>query len=285
VRGTRLVRGALLFAAGALASGAIAWGAGSGSGDLRETAVSDGTSIYGLNPTGVGLPLVGAHGTIGAGDYASALKAYHDSGDYQKDLNQVGGQAEDYLVSRLAQLRRKERRCKRRINRSAATRKQKRRRKKRCRQPPTAIVLDIDETSLSNYEYLAASNFTNTTGQQALAVAAANTPPVQPTLDLYRLAKSRGMAIFFITGRPASIPGVRDQTEANLKSAGYTTWNKVILNPSLGGPAIPYKSGERAKIEQQGFRIVLNLGDQESDLRGGHADRAFKLPNPFYFIE
>ena len=147
------------------------------------------------------------------------------------------------------------------------------------------MVLDIDETSLSNYEYLAASNFTNTTGQQALAVAAADDPPVQPTLDLYRLAKARGVAVFFITGRPEGIPGVRDQTEANLKSAGFTTWNKVVLNPSLGGPAIPYKSGERAKIENQGFRIILNVGDQESDLRGGHADRAFKLPNPFYFIE
>jgi len=29
---------------------------------------------------------------------------------------------------------------------------------------------------------------------------------------------------------------------------------------------------------------VVNMGDQESDLTGGHADRAFKLPNPFYFI-
>jgi hypothetical protein len=29
---------------------------------------------------------------------------------------------------------------------------------------------------------------------------------------------------------------------------------------------------------------VVNLGDQESDLDGGHAERAFKLPNPFYFI-
>ncbi len=58
----------------------------------------------------------------------------------------------------------------------------------------------------------------------------------------------------------------------------------MILNPTIGGSAIPYKSGERAKIEQQGFDIVANVGDQESDLRGGHADRAFKLPNPYYFL-
>lgn len=33
-----------------------------------------------------------------------------------------------------------------------------------------------------------------------------------------------------------------------------------------------------------GFRIIVNVGDQESDLAGGHAERAFKLPNPFYII-
>ena len=44
-----------------------------------------------------------------------------------------------------------------------------------------------------------------------------------------------------------------------------------------------YKSAARAKIEQQGYRIILNVGDQESDLAGGHATRAFKLPNPFYY--
>ena len=34
-----------------------------------------------------------------------------------------------------------------------------------------------------------------------------------------------------------------------------------------------------------GYRIIANVGDQESDLTGGGADRSFKLPNPFYFIE
>ncbi|MDQ0403073.1 hypothetical protein J2S50_001622 [Streptomyces sp. DSM 40167] len=31
--------------------------------------------------------------------------------------------------------------------------------------------------------------------------------------------------------------------------------------------------------------IVANVGDQYSDLRGGHADRTYKLPNPTYFVE
>ncbi|MGH6919121.1 MAG: HAD family acid phosphatase, partial [Geminicoccaceae bacterium] len=37
-------------------------------------------------------------------------------------------------------------------------------------------------------------------------------------------------------------------------------------------------------IQAQGFTIVANMGDQPSDLAGGHAERTFLLPNPFYRI-
>ena len=33
-----------------------------------------------------------------------------------------------------------------------------------------------------------------------------------------------------------------------------------------------------------GFTILVNVGDQDSDLAGGHAVRPFKLPNPMYYI-
>ncbi len=33
-----------------------------------------------------------------------------------------------------------------------------------------------------------------------------------------------------------------------------------------------------------GYDVILNVGDQVSDLQGGHADRAVKLPNPMYSI-
>jgi hypothetical protein len=29
---------------------------------------------------------------------------------------------------------------------------------------------------------------------------------------------------------------------------------------------------------------VANFGDQPSDLKGGHAERTFKLPNPNYYL-
>ena len=50
-------------------------------------------------------------------------------------------------------------------------------------------------------------------------------------------------------------------------------------------PTIAYKSGERRKIVAGGYRIIMSLGDQWSDLLGDpQADISIKLPNPFYFI-
>ena len=49
-------------------------------------------------------------------------------------------------------------------------------------------------------------------------------------------------------------------------------------DPSL----VPYKSGARKAIEQRGFTILANVGDQQSDLAGGYSERTYKLPNPIY---
>ena len=41
----------------------------------------------------------------------------------------------------------------------------------------------------------------------------------------------------------------------------------------------------RRRIAEQGYTILLSMGDQESDLAGGYAERTFKLPNPFYLTK
>ena len=256
LRGAQLRRYTAVFVAGALSATVI----GVAVGGIKHTSTSDGTPIQSVRPTGVGLPLIGAEGTLGAGDHADSLKAYHDSGAYDRDLKKVDRAAERYLKQRVAALR--------------------------ARRGPTgklAMVLDVDETSLSNYAYISSTDFTGTLLQLALAVVGGDDPPIEPTLDLYNLAQRKRVKVFFITGRPESIPQVREQTEANLESAGYEDWAGLTLNPG-GMGTVEYKSGERARLERKGFRIILNVGDQESDLQGGHADRAFKLPNPFYFI-
>ena len=48
---------------------------------------------------------------------------------------------------------------------------------------------------------------------------------------------------------------------------------------------VPYKSVERQKLVDAGYRIVGNMGDQWSDLVGApEGDRTFKVPDPMYYV-
>jgi hypothetical protein len=246
-----------------------------------------GAGETGVRPTGVGLPLIGASGTIGASDMPSAVRSYHDSGQYDKDLAAVGAAAQNYLDQRIAgnngasvrTCKISYRRTKHRQNHHLVYRRFKHCTRTKSKVQKLAIVLDIDETSLSNYSGLLASGFSST-GTVVPAATGTGTA-IQPTLALYRDARAHGVAVFFITGRPSEIQSI---TEQNLRSQGYDQgWNGLAMKPSSAGTEA-FKAGQRAAIEQQGYDIALSMGDQESDLDGGHADRAFKLPNPFYFI-
>jgi HAD superfamily, subfamily IIIB (Acid phosphatase) len=234
----------------AVAAGAIAAGVG----DTPTVYPAKGGSYVGVRPTAVGLPQLGATGTVGAGELVKTLREYHDSGRYDGDLAAVDGAARGYLDARLA----------------AWPRKSKLR---------PAIVLDIDETSLSNYTGLAATGFTQV--GNVINPVTATGKAIQPTLALYQRARSKGVAVFFITGRPPQIAGI---TALNLVNEGYDKgWDGLFTKPVDAGTEA-FKAGTRAAVEKRGYDIVANVGDQESDLDGGHADRGFKLPNPFYFI-
>jgi hypothetical protein len=52
-----------------------------------------------------------------------------------------------------------------------------------------------------------------------------------------------------------------------------------------GQSAVMYKSNIRKQLEDEGYRIWGNVGDQWSDLQGNSSgNRTFKLPNPMYFV-
>lgn len=228
-----------------------------------------------IRPTGVGVPQIGAQGTVGISDLAAALRSYHDGGQYESDLGTVDAQARAFMLRQAKALRQKRKR-----NCSKKKTKKKSVAAAPCSPLKLAIVLDIDETSLSNYEQLNLNNFGNATTALALAAVTGSSPAIAPTIDLYRRARAAGISVFAITGRPALI---ETQTRQNLNNAGYTDLAGIFFKPG-GEAVVPFKSGQRAALEGQGYRIVANVGDQESDLAGGHADRSFKLPNPFYFI-
>ncbi len=157
-----------------------------------------------------------------------------------------------------------------------------------------AVVFDIDETALSNWQAITANDFGRVIGGpcdqlpqgpcggQAWDLTARSTV-IPPTMDVYNTAKDRGAAIFFITGRPESL---RAATERNLADVGYTGYTRLIMEPDGTHyvSAADFKAPQRQAIEKEGYTIVANMGDQPSDLDGGFADATFLLPNPFYRI-
>ncbi|MET4023143.1 HAD family acid phosphatase [Bradyrhizobium sp. S3.2.12] len=163
-----------------------------------------------------------------------------------------------------------------------------------------AVVLDIDETSLSNWPNLKANNFGFIKGGPCLEeptlscgfdewILKASAPAIPQALEFYRaVIDTRSVAVFFITGRRHS---QRQATLLNLDAAGFRGFAGLRTRPDdqHADTIVPFKSGERKAIEEPNgngkqYKIIASIGDQESDLEGGFAECRFKVPNPFYFI-
>ncbi len=202
--------------------------------------------------------------------YKNVLVDYETSGQYDRDIKAVVDPAKIYLSEQ------------------------------QSRKGKLAIVLDIDETSLSNWPEMKANDFgLIREGTCAFAKDGSVEAPcglmawfalgkdmaIAPTLELYSQARHQGLRVVFITGRHEA---QRQATESNLRDAGYTgfTDHDLKMEPDNMRPpsAAYFKAEQRKEIADDGYTIVLNMGDQDSDLTGGFAERTFKLPNPFYFI-
>jgi predicted secreted acid phosphatase len=179
--------------------------------------------------------------------------------------------------------------------------------------PKRAILLDVDDTTLATWNYEIFSNwaFNFTTNQQF--VLDERFPAVPGMPNMVKWAASHGYAIFFLTGRgatqeEATLGNLTDSDDIG-ENAGYphpttlsngedglftkpavTDYPRYLKNACAGDPnggtctTTHYKTATRKHIESLGYDIVANFGDQFSDLKGGFADRTFKLPNPNYFL-
>jgi acid phosphatase len=148
-----------------------------------------------------------------------------------------------------------------------------------------AMVLDIDETSLSSYCEMKREDFGFIPAMFNEWIVSPSAHVVLPgTLRLFNKARAAGVDVFFITGRADE---QRAATVKNLDAAGYAGWKGLSLRVGAqkGMPTVEYKSEERKKIVAAGYRIVMSVGDQWSDLNGEpKAEISVKLPNPFYYL-
>lgn len=157
-----------------------------------------------------------------------------------------------------------------------------------------ALVLDIDDTTLLTYNYELQVGFHFTPESQDKYLESTDMDPVFGMNRLVNWAHDKGAEVFFLTGRKE---GQRDWSVRNLKNVGYGVAldrRHVYLKDTEHPPAylpcgatcttVEYKSGTRKHIEAMGNDVVLNVGDQYSDLDGGYADRGVKLSNPMYYL-
>ena len=183
--------------------------------------------------------------------------------------------------------------------------------------PHRAIVLDVDDTTLTTFNYELYSNWAFNFGPVSPPVQNQLTnadfvnqqlfPAVPGMVAMVNQAAADEYAIFFLTGRPTSQAAA---TLGNLTAdnvgvdAGYPTptqlftkppkadyatqapWLLPCINDTAGGcNTDDYTTLTRKHIEQDlGYEIVGNFGDQFSDLNGGFSDKTFKMPNPNYFL-
>ncbi|HMM94906.1 HAD family acid phosphatase [Phycicoccus sp.] len=174
-----------------------------------------------------------------------------------------------------------------------------------------AIVLDVDDTTLTTWNYEIASNWAYNPTTNAEYVNGQKFPATPGMVAMVDRAAKEGYAIFFLTGRPSSqeaatlgnltsdgvgvdagypapttLPNGEDGLFTKPDVSAYPDYLQKACAADPGGKCttIHYKSATRAHIESLGYDIVANFGDQYSDLKGGYADRTFKVPNPNYYL-
>lgn len=187
------------------------------------------------------------------------IRNYIESGSYEKDIENQINKAIQYLYSRVGNKKPEEN---------------------------LAVVFDLDETLLSNleYEYLYDFGYNKETWEKWVKQSKAKA--IKPSLKLYNLCQKLNVNIFIVTGRNRLAEELKeDPTVINLKKEGYHSWKKIFFKPMNSKMStIEYKTSCRKEIESQGYKIILNVGDQWSDLVGGYSEQIIKLPNPMYYI-
>ncbi len=165
-----------------------------------------------------------------------------------------------------------------------------------------AVVFDADDTTLWNYDMEDnAMHFNFDPALQDVWVQGRLFPAVPGMVELVNRVGDAGCTVVGLTGRREP---QRTATIQNLADVGYeyfapenyyTKWRSgatpseeiyggTPCYPTGSCSTIEYKSAVRAYVEDQGYDIIANFGDQYSDLIGGHADRSVKLPNPTYYL-
>jgi acid phosphatase len=148
----------------------------------------------------------------------------------------------------------------------------------------SAVIFDVDETSLSNYPFNKEWDFGYVQKYWDKWVDSAKAPAIPEVFDLYKYLVNRGFKIIFLTGR-------KDYqyyaTMGNLIKVGYEKFDTLIVKDKnyYDSLAVKFKSGKRTELTAKGYNIVGTVGDQWSDLEGPYHGIQVKIQDYQYFIK
>ena len=220
---------------------------------------------------GGGLPYLGSTTSYNAGDWENALRTYHDSGVYLHQVAQIDAIAEKAIEQGRPRTRlgaRKLRHARGRPRRRTATSAQEPRDRARHRRD-VAVELLRDQ-------------------RRQLHVRHRTRRPRRPTRSarrsrrrstLFNDAKARGVRS---SSSPAAARPRARTPRATCTREGFTGWQAARASSRTPRPTppSPTRPARGPAIEKQGYRIVANVGDQYSDLAGGHADVGVQARQP-----
>jgi predicted secreted acid phosphatase len=162
-----------------------------------------------------------------------------------------------------------------------------------------AIVFDADDTTLWTYDMeVGDMHFTFSPAEQDVWVQQQRFPATPGMVAFVNQAAAMGFTVFGLTGRNDA---QKDATLGNLAKDGYTPFTAANFYTKWTGTGasqqpsyitcaaascttVEYKAETRKHIQDLGYTIALNVGDQWSDLQGGYAQQSLKLPNPTYYL-
>lgn len=145
------------------------------------------------------------------------------------------------------------------------------------------VIFDIDETSLSSYEHIKDVGFGYVPQMWSDWMLSAKQKAIPQTKNLYNKIIAKGLKVIFLTGRSEKY---YESSFKNLVAEGYTKFDTLITRKANEhhSPAREFKSRVRQELAARGYQIVMNVGDQASDLEGGNSGIEVKLPNYLYFV-
>ncbi|OGU77586.1 MAG: hypothetical protein A2V93_05615 [Ignavibacteria bacterium RBG_16_34_14] len=181
------------------------------------------------------------------------IAAYYESGEYDKKVNEIiSGAVKEFESVKV--------------------------------EDSTAVVFDVDETALSNYQIIKEMDFGYIHEPWDKWIEEARAPAIPGVNNLYEFLIGKGIKVIFITGRKDY---QYSSTFKNLHSAGYKLFDTLIVRMkneySLG--AVDFKSKKREELTAKGYKIVGTVGDQWSDLGGLFHGIQVKIPNYLYYVE